>query len=141
MAAKDLIIRDDLVIPGSELELSFARSSGAGGQNVNKVSSQAQLRYALRESTALPEDVKSRLFHLARGRITNEGALLISSQRYRDQGRNIADCYEKLKALIERALEPPEPRRPTRPSRGAVQRRLNEKKHRAEVKRTRAVKD
>jgi len=141
VADRDLIVNDQITIPESELELRFSRSSGAGGQNVNKVNSRAELRYQLMASTVLPAGVKTRLIALAGNRITSEGVMLFSSQRHRDQPRNIDDCYGKLKALIEQALRPPRPRRPNRTPPGVHRRRLTNKKRRAEVKRNRGAVD
>lgn len=130
MPARDLVITDALTVPGEQMALSFVRSSGAGGQNVNKVSSQVELRVQL-EGCGIPEPALERLKRRAGRRLTQAGELLITSQRYRDQSRNIEDCYDKLKRLIEEALVELPPRRPTRPSRGIIQHRLNEKHHRA----------
>ena len=103
-------------VPEGELTWSFVRAGGPGGQNVNKVASKAVLRWDLAASPSLPDDVKARLRARERKRITNEGELVISSQRYRDQDRNRQDCLEKLRAMIEEARTPPKQRRPTKPS-------------------------
>jgi ribosome-associated protein len=117
-----------LRIPLSEFEFSFARSSGPGGQNVNKVNSKAVLRWPALASPSLPADVRQRLLAQFRSRLTTEGELLIVSQRYRDQPRNIDDCLEKLRELLTSVLVAPKKRRPTRPGRAAKQRRLDSKK-------------
>lgn len=137
MAARDLIVSSLIRIPAEDLSLQFSRSSGAGGQNVNKVNSRAELRFQVGTSSALPEDVRQRLMAMAARKISHDGVLQISSQRFRDQGRNIDDCYDKLKALIEDAMHVDPTRRPTRPSRGATQRRLTEKKTRSRIKEVR----
>ena len=137
MAAKDLIVSSLIRIPGEELSLQFSRSSGAGGQNVNKVNSRAELRFQVRSSGSLPDDVRQRLMAMAARKISQDGVLQISSQRFRDQARNIDDCYDKLRALIEDAMHVDPTRRPTRPSRGATQRRLTEKKTRSRIKEVR----
>lgn len=124
-------------IPEGEYALAFSRSSGAGGQNVNKVNSRAELRLPVRGSPYIPEHVQRRLLERLGNRMTQEGVLLISSQRFRDQGRNISDCHEKLQALVAEALHDDPLRRPTRPTRGSVERRVSEKKHRARVKQDR----
>src|SRR5262245_32195494 len=124
-------------IPREELDVSFARSGGPGGQNVQKVSSKALVRWKPAASRALPEDVKSRLLAQQRHRLTNEGELLITSQRTRDQGRNLEDCLDKLREIVRRALTPPKPRRPTKPTRGSKERRLVAKKQRAHRKASR----
>ena len=126
-------------IPDAELELAFARSGGPGGQNVNKVSSKVLLRWNPARSVALPADLKGRLLEMLRARLTKEGDLLIVSQLTRDQGRNVEDCYEKLRALILQALHRPPPRRPTKPTRGSHRRRLNEKRRRSETRAARKV--
>lgn len=123
-----------LRIPETELEWSFVRSGGPGGQNVNKVASRAVLRWDVAGSPSLPEAVKARLRALHPGRLTDDGVLLLSSQRFRDQERNKADCLDKLRALVLDAATPPRPRRPTRPTRGSKEARLRTKRRRAAVK-------
>lgn len=115
-------------IPEDELRFEFARSSGPGGQNVNKVNSKAILRWNPAVSLALTEPVRARLLVLARTRITLEGDLLIVSQRFRDQAKNIADCREKLRELLAKAVIPPVPRRPSKPSKAAKRRRVDDKR-------------
>jgi ribosome-associated protein len=129
-----LHITPEIVIPSRELELSFARSGGPGGQNVNKVSSKVLLRWRPAASGALPEEIKARLLESLRGRLTNEGELLIVSQRYRDQPRNVEDCIQKLRGIILQGLHKPKPRRLTRPTRGSHERRHKEKRRRSETK-------
>ena len=122
-----LIVNSRIQIPDAELELTFVRSSGPGGQNVNKVSSKAVLRWRMLANTTLPPDVRERFLAKYRGRLTTEGDLLISSQRYRDQGRNIIDAKEKLAAMLTGVAVAPKKRRPTKPSRAAVARRIESK--------------
>lgn len=124
-------------IPMRELTFEFSRSSGPGGQNVNKVNSKASLRWLPRKNRSLPEDVRERFLQRFASRIHGDGSILISSQRYRDQGRNTADCLEKLRAMVGLVARPPKKRRPTRPSHTAKQRRLNEKSARKQVKQSR----
>jgi|SRR6266849_595678 len=131
----DIIAR--LHIPVHEFQWSFARSAGPGGQNVNKVASKAELRWNVAASPALPADVKNRLMAQVRKRITREGELVLTSQRYRDQGRNREDCLEKLRVLILRAATPPRPRKATRPTRASRVHRLQAKKHRSAMKKSR----
>ena len=123
-----------LFLDDSEVEESFVRASGPGGQNVNKVSSAVQLRFDLSGSRSLPEDVRERLRRLAGRRLTREGVIVIIAQRYRSQERNRQDALDRLVALIRRAAEPPTPRRPTKPSSAAKERRLQAKARRSTTK-------
>ncbi len=129
-----LDINDRIHIPDEELSWSFVRSGGPGGQNVNKVASKAVLRWDLVASSSLPADVKARLQTQQRRRITSEGELLLTSQRYRDQERNREDCLEKLRQIVLQALTPPKVRKKTKPTRGAKERRLATKRRRAATK-------
>jgi ribosome-associated protein len=123
-----------VVIPEAELVWSFARSGGPGGQNVNKVASKAVLHWRLWANTSLPRDVKERLTARQRRRINNEGQLLVTSERFRDQLKNIEDCRAKVRAMVLEVLHPPRPRKATRPSRGARERRLEAKKRQGQRK-------
>ena len=126
-----------LFLDDGEIEESFVRASGPGGQNVNKVSSAVQLRFDLSGSRSLPQDVRERLARLAGHRLTRDGVIVITAQRYRAQERNRQDALDRLVALIRRAAVPPIPRRPTKPSRAAKRRRLQAKARRAAVKQQR----
>jgi ribosome-associated protein len=129
-----LEINPQIRIPDSELEWTFVRSGGPGGQNVNKVASKAVLRWRLADSSSLSAEVKSRLHTLQRRRITREGDLVLSSQRHRDQGKNIDDCLEKLRELVLLATKTPKVRKASRPTRGSREARLLEKRHRSAAK-------
>jgi ribosome-associated protein len=123
-----------LKIPEAELRLSFARSSGPGGQNVNKVSSKAVLHFDVLTSPSLPPDVRERFLERFKTRVTNAGEIVIHSDEFRDQPRNIQACYDKLRAMVLSVLRPPKKRRATKPTRGSKVRRLKEKKARSQVK-------
>jgi len=124
-------------IDPAEVEVSAVRAQGAGGQNVNKVASAIHLRYDIAASS-LPEAVRERLLALRDARIGNDGVIVIKAQRFRTRERNLADALERLQALVDRVAVPPRPRVPTRPSRAAKRRRLEDKRHRGEVKARRA---
>lgn len=136
-----LEINDRLRIPDDEFSWTFVRSSGPGGQNVNKVASKAVLRWNVVASPSIPDDVKARLQQQQRRRISSSGDLLLSSQRYRDQERNRLDCLDKLAEMIRAAATVPKTRRKTKPSRGARERRLAAKKRRSALKSSRRVHD
>jgi len=122
-----LNVNDEIRIPLRELGFTFSRSSGPGGQNVNKVNTKATLRWNVTGSIHLPTEIKARFLKRYRRRVTKEGELVIASQRFRDQGRNVADCLEKLRQLVLSVAIDPKPRRPTQPSRASKQRRLANK--------------
>ena len=125
--------RQLLVIPEPEVEISAVRSSGAGGQNVNKVSSAIHLRFDIRASS-LPAAVKARLLALKDQRITRDAVIVIKSQQHRSQEMNRDDALRRLNELVNRVAVPPKPRRPTRPSRAAKKRRLEGKIQRGKIK-------
>ena len=135
--ARPLIVNEQIRIPAEEFSLSFARASGPGGQNVNKVNSKAVLRWHVAASRSLSNEVKSRFFERYSQKVNQEGELVISSDRFRDQPQNISDCYGKLRQLIQAVLVAPRKRIKTRPSKAAVQRRLSNKRHRSEKKQSR----
>jgi len=123
-----------LFLDDGEIEETFVRASGPGGQNVNKVSSAVQIRFDPSGSRSLPEDLRERLGRLAGRRLTRDGVIVIIAQRYRTRERNRQDALDRLIALIRRAAVPPVPRRPTKPSRAAKERRLQAKAKRSAIK-------
>jgi ribosome-associated protein len=133
-------VTDTIAIDERELEESFIRSSGPGGQNVNKLATAVQLRFDVRRSPSLPDGVRARLERLAGRRLTNEGVLVITAQRHRTQERNRQDALDRLIELIQEAAVVPKRRRPTRPTAGSRERRIESKKHRGGTKRLRGEK-
>lgn len=133
----DLRISPTITIPEEELQVAFARSGGPGGQNVNKVASKAEVRWTPRTSRALTAIDRDWLLAKLGSRLTTEGELIVISTKTRDQVRNRADAEEKLREMVMNALVRPKPRRATKPSKGAKERRLKEKKVRGEIKRGR----
>ncbi|WP_048647206.1 alternative ribosome rescue aminoacyl-tRNA hydrolase ArfB [Nitratireductor soli] len=138
MAEGDLIIKDGVLVHEDELQEQFIRSSGPGGQNVNKVATAVQLRFDVINARGLPERVRERALKLAGSRATKEGHIIIEASRFRTQEQNRADARDRLAELIGRAAEPPpKPRKKTRPSRSSVERRLKAKAGRSTVKKMR----
>jgi ribosome-associated protein len=131
-------IAKGILVPEAAIEWRAVRSSGPGGQNVNKVASKVELRVDLGAVSGLSGPARARLGALAAGRLDSSGRLLVTSQRTRDQVRNLEDARDKVKKLVERALRAPRPRRLTAPSPGAVERRLRAKRVRSATKRVRA---
>jgi ribosome-associated protein len=132
-------VRGSVVLPDAELQWRFSRSSGPGGQHVNTSDSQVELRYDLAGSTALPPVWKERALERLAGRLTEGGVLVVRASEHRSQWRNREAAAVRLSALLSEAVAPPpRSRRATRPSRGAVERRLTDKKRRSDVKRGRS---
>jgi ribosome-associated protein len=133
-------ITDSITIDDSELTEDFVRSSGPGGQNVNKLSTAVQLRFNVRQSPSLPNDVAIRLMRLAGSRLTKEGVIVITAQRHRTQERNRQDARDRLIELIQEAAVVPAKRRPTKPTKAAREKRLESKKRRGSIKGLRRTK-
>jgi len=134
-------VTDRIAIEESELDESFIRASGPGGQNVNKVSSAVQLRFDARTSRSLPNDVSIRLQRLAGNRLTNEGVIVITASRHRSQDQNRDEARERLFAMIREAANPPPPRRATKPTKASRKRRVDSKVKRGHIKKMRSKRD
>jgi ribosome-associated protein len=132
-----LWVDDELAVPLRELRFSYSRSGGPGGQNVNRRDTKATLHWNVRNSRGLPEDVRERFLSRFRRRVNSAGDVVITSQRFRDQGRNSADCVEKLRRMLLQVSVRPTPRRATRPTRASVARRVADKRRRSVKKRGR----
>jgi ribosome-associated protein len=132
-----LRVTQQIAIPGRELNFSFVRSSGPGGQNVNKVASKAVLRWNVVQSGAISDEVRARLLARERRRINERGELILTSQRYRDQPKNIADCLAKVSAIVAAAARRPRLRKKTKPTKASRESRLSQKRSIADKKRAR----
>jgi len=132
-----ILVTTTISLDESELEFSFVRSSGPGGQNVNKVATAVQLRFDVARSPSLPGDVRARLIALAGNKVTREGILLITARRFRTQERNRADAVDRLVEMIRSAATPPKRRRKTKPTRSSKVKRVEEKRLRSSTKRLR----
>ena len=130
-----------VVVPAQALSMTAVRASGPGGQNVNKVASKVELRVDLSLIEGLDEASLTRLHILARNRLDADGRLLVTSQKTRDQAKNLGDAMEKVRELVATAMIAPKPRKKTRPSRGAVRRRLDDKRKNSDRKRARTQRD
>ncbi|MCC7085333.1 MAG: aminoacyl-tRNA hydrolase [Pirellulales bacterium] len=127
----------NLQIPLDEIQFSFVRSSGPGGQNVNKVNSKAVLRWVIRDTTRLPDGMRHRFLQRYASRITVDGAVVLSSQRFRDQAQNQRDCLEKLRAMLAAVAAVPKPRKKTKPTKTSIRRRVEGKRAHSQKKQSR----
>ena len=135
--SRPLIVNDQVRIPAAEISLSFARSAGPGGQNVNKVNSKAVLKWNVAASSSISDEVKSRFFSRFANRINQHGDLVVASDRFREQPRNVSECYDRLRQLLQSVLEPPRKRIKTKPSRASIERRLQAKRQSSQRKQSR----
>lgn len=141
MARGDLRVNDRITIPAAELDLSYVRASGPGGQNVNKVASKAVVRFGLGSSTAFPDDLKARALARLASKLTRDGDLIVTNGTTRDQTRNRDAALARLATMLAAAVTRPRSRKATKPSAGAVAKRLDTKRRRAETKRGRRPSD
>ena len=132
-----LNINDRLQIPLREFDFDFVRSGGPGGQNVNKVATKAVMKWDVTNSPSLPAGVKERFCRTYSRRIGQDGVFTMTSQRFRDRGRNVADCLNKLRDFVLQVAVPPKPRKKTKPTKGSQQRRLKGKQMQSEKKQRR----
>lgn len=133
-------VKDEIAIDENELQFDFIRAAGPGGQNVNRVATAVQLRFDVRHSPSLPENVRARVIRLAGNQINKNGILIINARRFRTQTRNRQDALDRLVDIIQRATQRKKPRRKTKPSRAARERRLKQKRKRSQIKKLRRFK-
>jgi len=137
---EDIIINNHVTIPASELSYAASRSSGPGGQHANKTDSRIQVRWNIPASQAMSDYLKKRLLKVLGSRLTDDGDLLLASDSHRSQHRNRDEVNQRLAALVREALVPPKPRRKTKPSKASRQKRLDDKRRRADLKNQRRKK-
>lgn len=135
--AESIVVNQAYAIEGDELHATFVRSSGPGGQNVNKVNTKAVLRWHVASAAGLPGDVRRRLVERYANRMNNRGEIVVSSDQSRHQARNLHACREKLRGMVAAAWRPPKPRIKTRPTRASVERRLEQKRQKGRRKSSR----
>ena len=134
---RPIYLEDGVEIPPSEIDTEYSRASGPGGQHVNKTETRVTLRLNIAESPSLPEPMRARLLEKLASRLTKNGELLISSDKHRERGRNLADAGDRMQEILAQALVVPKKRKPTKPSRGAKERRLKDKRITSEKKKGR----
>jgi ribosome-associated protein len=139
--SEPIFVAAGVVVPAGAISMHAVRASGPGGQNVNKVASKVELRVDLSQITGMDPRARDRLRAFAGGNLDSEGRLLVTSQRTRDQRQNLDDARDKVRALVASALVVPRKRRPTRPTKGSVERRIQEKKHHGKTKALRRSRD
>jgi len=132
-------ITNSISLNENELEFSFVRASGPGGQNVNKVSTVAQLRFDLQSNRSIPDEIKKRLQKLAGKKLNSDGTIIIDARRFRSQERNKQDAIDRLIALIKKSVERPKPRKKTKPTKAAKLKRLDNKRKKGDLKKNRTV--
>ncbi len=132
-----LIVNRKISIPLSEFKFAYSRSPGPGGQNVNKVNTKVTLKWNVEKTDSLPDQVHARLISKFSNRISKTGELIVTSHRFRDQGRNVADCLNKLREMVLAVATPPKSRKKTKPSKAAKRRRLDEKRRTSDRKQSR----
>ncbi|MEM9352003.1 MAG: alternative ribosome rescue aminoacyl-tRNA hydrolase ArfB [Planctomycetota bacterium] len=135
--SRALVVEPGWIVDAAELSFSFARSSGPGGQNVNKVNTKATLRWKVGESGSVSPAVRDRFLQRYPHRLNKTGEVVITSDRFREQARNLTDCYDRLRELILSVKSPPRPRKATKPTRASVRRRLEDKRHNSQRKQSR----